>query len=119
AADGIHVLRARVVLGGGLLRDQQDRFPCFHRGFHRLDGLRASHEERDHHVWEHHDIAQRQQRVLDDFGGGGGAGGLLGHFRVASSRGCSSHLRCGFPQKNQCSERTRKRRYAATRKRRR
>jgi hypothetical protein len=67
AADGVHVLRGRIVLGRGLLRHQQDRFPCFHRGFHRLDGFRPADEERDHHVREHHHVAQRQQRVLDDF----------------------------------------------------
>ena len=32
-----------------------------HRGFERLDRLRAAHEQRDHHVREHHH-AQRQQR---------------------------------------------------------
>jgi len=63
------VARARVVLGGGFLRDQQDRFPCLHRGLHRLDRLRPPHEQRDHHVGEHHHVAQRQQRVLDDVGG--------------------------------------------------
>src|SRR5687768_17193661 len=56
-----------VVLRGGALRDQQDRFPCFHRGLHRLDRLRPAHAERDHHVGENHHIAKRQKRVLEDF----------------------------------------------------
>ena len=62
AADVVHVLGARLVLGRRLLRDQQDVLARFHRGFHRLDGLRAADEQRDHHVREHHHVAQRQQR---------------------------------------------------------
>jgi hypothetical protein len=70
AANRIHVLRAGIVLRGGLLRHEQDRFPCFHRGFHRLDGLGSPDEQRDHHVGEHHHIAQGQQRILDAVRGG-------------------------------------------------
>ena len=53
---------AGLVLGGGLLGDQQDALARLHRGLQRLDRLRAPDEQRDHHVREHHHVAQRQQR---------------------------------------------------------
>jgi hypothetical protein len=61
-ADLVEVLGVRLVLGGGFLRDQDHVLALLHRGFQRLDGLGPAHEERDHHVREHHDVAQRQQR---------------------------------------------------------
>ena len=69
AADVEHVVGLGLVLAGGLLRHQHDLAARFHRGFERLDGLRAAHEQRDDHVREHHHVAQRQQRQRDRFGG--------------------------------------------------
>jgi hypothetical protein len=40
----VHVLGARLVLGGGLLRHQQDALARLHRRLERLDRLRASDE---------------------------------------------------------------------------
>ena len=70
AADLVQVLGPGLVLGGGLLRHQQDALARLHRGFQRLDRLRAPDEQRDHHVREHHHVAQRQQRELDAVGCG-------------------------------------------------
>ena len=67
AAGAIQVFRRRIVLGGGFLRDQQDALAGFHRGFQRLDGLRAAHEQRDHHVREDHHVTERQQWQVDLF----------------------------------------------------
>jgi hypothetical protein len=64
AADFVQILRRRIVLGGGLLRNQHDAFPRFHRGLEGLDRLRPSDEERNDHVGKDHDVAQRKQRKL-------------------------------------------------------
>jgi hypothetical protein len=58
AADIVEILDRRLVLGGGLLRDQQDALAVFHGALERLDTLRATDEERDHHVREDHHVAQ-------------------------------------------------------------
>jgi hypothetical protein len=67
-ADVVQIGRARIVDVGALLRDQQDLPLGFHRAFERAHRLVASHEQRNHHVRIHHDVAQRQdrQRVRDD-----------------------------------------------------
>ncbi len=62
AADRIEVVSFGLVLGGRLLRHQQDALAGFHGDLERLDRLRAAHEQRDHHVGEDHYVAQRQQR---------------------------------------------------------
>ena len=49
-------------LAGGLLGDQHDVLARLHRHFERLDRLRAADEQRNHHVREDDDVAQRQQR---------------------------------------------------------
>ena len=78
-ADVVEILGGGLVLGGGLLRDQDDVLALLHRGLERLDGLRAAHEQRDHHVREHHHVAQGQQRQDAGFGGeGSGHGDFLG-----------------------------------------
>ena len=59
----VQILRIRIVFSGGLLGDQQDVLTTFHRYFQRLDGLGAPDKKWDHHVWEYHYIAQRQQRI--------------------------------------------------------
>ena len=64
AADAVEILGQRIVLRGGFLRDQHDALARFHRRLERLDRLRAPDEQRDHHVREHHHVAQRQQRHL-------------------------------------------------------
>ena len=53
-----------LVLGRRLLRDEQDVLAGFHRHVERLDRLRAPDEQRDDHVREHDDVAQRQQRQV-------------------------------------------------------
>ena len=67
AADLEHVVGLGLVLAGGLLGDQHDLAAGLHGGFERLDGLRAAHEQRDHHVGKDNHIAQRQQRQGDSF----------------------------------------------------
>ena len=76
AADVVEVLGGRVVLRGLLLRDEQDVLAGVHRHVERLDRLRASDEQRDHHVREHDDVAQRQQRQRRDVGR---EGSVVGH----------------------------------------
>ncbi len=61
AADAVEVAGCRIVLGGRLLRHQQDALSRLHRGLERLDRLRATDEQRDHHVRKHDDVAQGQQ----------------------------------------------------------
>lgn len=67
AADIVHVLFGRLILRGGLLRDEHDVLAAFHRHFEGLDRLRPAHEERDHHVRENDDIPQRQQQERGAF----------------------------------------------------
>ena len=47
AADRIEILGARIVLGGGLLRDEQDVLAGVHRHVERLDGLGPPDEQRN------------------------------------------------------------------------
>ena len=61
AADRVEVVGARVVLGGRLLRDEQDLLARVHRDVERLDRLRTPDEQRDDHVGEDDDVPQRQQ----------------------------------------------------------
>ena len=70
AADRVEILGVRIVLGRGLLRDEQDVLARVHRDVERLDRLRAPDEQRDHHVREHDDVAQRQQRQRRHVRGG-------------------------------------------------
>jgi hypothetical protein len=67
AADAIEILRFRLILGGRFLGQQQDALAAFHGHFERLDRFRATDEERDDHVREDDDIAQRKQRQFDGF----------------------------------------------------
>ena len=76
AADVVEILGRRVVLRRLLLRDEQDVLAGIHRDVERLDRLRAPDEQRDHHVREHDDVAQRQQRQRRDVGR---EGGIVGH----------------------------------------
>ena len=62
AADRVQVLGRRIVLGGRLLRHQQDLLAGVHRDVERLDRLRPSDEQGDHHVREDDDVAQGEQR---------------------------------------------------------
>ena len=75
AADRVEILGARVVLGRGLLRDEQDVLAGVHRDVERLDRLRAPDEQRDHHVREDDDVAQRQERQRGHVDRGGGFSG--------------------------------------------
>ena len=84
AADVVQVLGRRVVLGRLLLGDQQDVLAGVHRDVERLDRFRAADEQRDHHVREHDDVAQRQQRQRGDVGREGVSLGMR-----ASGRGSS------------------------------
>jgi hypothetical protein len=70
AADLVQVLGGRLILGRGLLRDEQDALARLHGDLHRLDRLGPPHEERDHHVRKHHDVPQRQQRIRAQLGAG-------------------------------------------------
>ncbi len=62
AADRVQVLGRRIVLGGRLLRHQQDLLAGIHRDVEGLDRLRPADEQRDHHVRENDDVAQGEQR---------------------------------------------------------
>ena len=62
AADAIHVVSGRFILGGRFLRHQHDALARFHRRLKRLDRLRAPDKQRNHHVGKYHHIAQRKQR---------------------------------------------------------
>ena len=59
----------RIVVGGVLLRRQQDERVRAHHFLERLDGLFAAHEQRHDHVREDDDVAQRQHRIGPDFAG--------------------------------------------------
>ena len=56
----IDVVGGRIVLGGVLLRDQQDLLVVLHHRFERADRLLAADEQRHDHVREDDDVAQRQ-----------------------------------------------------------
>ena len=60
--DAIDVVLGRLVRLGVLLRCQQDRLLLVDRLLERPDRLLATDEQRDHHVREHDDVAQRQER---------------------------------------------------------
>ncbi len=62
AADVVQIVGRGLVLGRGLLGDQQDVLARFHRHVERLDRLRAADEQRDDHVREYDDIPQRKKR---------------------------------------------------------
>ena len=59
----------RIVVGSVLLRGQQDKGVGTHHFFQRLDRLFTADEERNDHVREHHDVAQRQNRIGPGFAG--------------------------------------------------
>jgi hypothetical protein len=67
-ADREDVLLARVVGLGLLLGGQHQLLVAGHRVFERADRLLAAHEQRDHHVREHDDVAQREQGQRTDRG---------------------------------------------------
>ena len=67
-ADAVQVGAARIVGLGRLLRDEQDALVGFHRLLQRPDRLVATDEERDHHVREHHHVAERQYRQGEGLG---------------------------------------------------
>ena len=74
----------RIVVGGVLLRREQDERVALHHLFERLDRLLAPDEQRHDHVREDHDVAQRKNRVGARFAGsrcrpwlGGGHGLIL------------------------------------------
>ena len=69
AADAIHILFGRLILGRRFLGHQQDALASLHGGFQCLDRLGTTNEERDDHVRKHNDIAQRKQRQFQCFGG--------------------------------------------------
>ena len=58
--DRVH---GRIVVGRILLRRQQNEGVGAHDFFQRLDRLFAADKERNDHVREHHDVAQRQNRI--------------------------------------------------------
>jgi len=66
-ADRMQVGGTRVVGFRRLLRDQQDPLVALHREVERADRLVAADKQRDHHVREHHDVAQRQHRQDEAF----------------------------------------------------
>jgi hypothetical protein len=73
-----HVIDAvgcRVVLSGVHLRRKHDLLFGAHYLFQRLDRLFTAHEERNDHVRENHDVAQREDR--ED--AVAGSPGYLGH----------------------------------------
>ena len=55
-------VRGGIVVGGVLLRREQDRLVRLHHLFERADRLLASDEQRHDHVRKDHDVAQRQDR---------------------------------------------------------
>ena len=59
-ADVIDRVRLGIVVGGILLGREQDLLFRAHHLFQRLDRLLTPDEERNDHVREHHDVAQRE-----------------------------------------------------------
>jgi hypothetical protein len=76
AADVVEILGRGVVLRCLFLGDEQDVLARIHRDVECLDRFRATDEQRDHHVREHDDVAQRKQRQRGDVGR---EGGIVGH----------------------------------------
>ena len=70
----------RIVVGGVLLRREQNEGVGAHHLFQRLDRLFAADEERDDHVRKHHDVAQRQNRIGPGFAGLQRGSWLGGHW---------------------------------------
>ena len=56
-----HIFCSRLILGSGFLCHQHDAAVTFHSQLQSLDALGPPHEQRNHHMRKHHDIAQRQQ----------------------------------------------------------
>ena len=61
-ADGVDIVRRRVIIGGALLCRQHDLFSRLHRQFERADGFLPADEQRNHHVRKHDHVPQRQHR---------------------------------------------------------
>ncbi len=87
-ADAEDVVGCRVVLGGVLLRDQQDLLVLLHDRLERADRLLAADEQRDDHVREHDDVAQRQhrQRLVPARAGGLPGSGMETSYWTVSGR---------------------------------
>ena len=68
-ADAENGIGRRIVVGGVLLRRQQDERVRTHHLFERLDGLLAADEQRNDHVRENNDVPQRQHRIGPAFTG--------------------------------------------------
>ena len=68
-ADGVDRVRRRIVVGGVLLRRQQNEGVRAHDFFERLDRLFAADEKRNDHVREDNDVPQRQHRIGPAFAG--------------------------------------------------
>ena len=66
-ADLVDRVGRRIVVGGVLLRREQNERVRAHHLFERLDRLFAADEQRHDHVREHHDVAQRQHRIGPGF----------------------------------------------------
>ncbi len=62
--DGEDVGRGRIVLRSILLGDEQDLLIILHDVFQRPHRFLAPHKERHDHVRKHHDVTQRQNRIL-------------------------------------------------------
>ncbi len=75
-ADSVEVVGGGLVLGGGLLRHQQDALTGVHRQLERFNRLGSPNKQRDDHVRKDHDVAQRQQRQIHGVASGGGR---IGH----------------------------------------
>ncbi len=58
--DAINVIGGRIILRGILLRHQEDLLVLLHHRFQRADRLLAAHEQRDDHMGEYNNIAERQ-----------------------------------------------------------
>ncbi|EGE55682.1 hypothetical protein RHECNPAF_890098 [Rhizobium etli CNPAF512] len=62
-ADIVNRRRVRIIVAGVDLRHQHDLFVRAHDLFERTDRFFPSDEQRHDHMREHHDVAQRQNRV--------------------------------------------------------
>ena len=87
-ADRVEIAGARFVDVGAALGDQQDLLVAFHRDVERAHGFLAADEQRDDHVRKHDDVAQRQDRQLDQVGFGGfhRFDGLFSHLAESEPR---------------------------------
>jgi len=66
AADIVEIVGGGVVLRRLTLCDEQNVLSGVHRHIERLDRFGAPDEQRDHHMGEHDDVAQWQQRQRGD-----------------------------------------------------